>query len=271
MDPTTSTRTARDARGRALVTGASRRVGRATAVELASAGLGLELTYRTDEAGCAETAALAVAAARAHGWRIEVRTHRLDLSDPSSIDAFARAVTNGRAPDAPLDAIVHNASSYAPTEFGAIGAADLESMYRAEVVSPCVLTQALRGALSRSGLPGGAAVVFYSDIYALGKPRAGFTPYLVAKAAVHALAEQLSVELAPAVRVHCVAPGVIAWPADDAPGAVSDEVKRATLARTPLARAGTPEEAAKLVRFLVLEASYLTGNTVRIDGGRALR
>jgi pteridine reductase len=52
---------------------------------------------------------------------------------------------------------------------------------------------------------------------------------------------------------------------------VSDEIKRATLARTPLARAGTPEEAAKLVRFLVLEASYLTGVTIRIDGGRALR
>jgi pteridine reductase len=144
-------------------------------------------------------------------------------------------------------------------------------MYRAEVVSPALLTQSLRGALSQSRLPAGGAVVFYSDIYALGKPRVSFTPYIVAKAAVRALAEQFTVELAPAVRVHCIAPGVIAWPDDDAPGAVSAEIKQATLARTPLARAGTPEEAAKLVRFLVLEASYLTGVTIRIDGGRALR
>lgn len=252
--------------GRALVTGASRRVGRATAIELARAGLDLAITYRADEAGCRETAALAAAAAREAGFAIAPEVLPLDLCDGASVDRVAAAL----APRA-LDCIVHNASTYSPTAMGAMAAADFESMYRAEVVSPALLTQALRGALAQSRLPAGGAVVFYSDIYALGKPRVGFTPYIVAKAAVRALAEQLTVELAPAVRVHCIAPGVIAWPSDDAPGAVSDEIKRATLARTPLARAGTPEEAAKLVRFLVLDASYLTGVTIRIDGGRALR
>ncbi|MEY3142603.1 MAG: hypothetical protein RLY21_1096, partial [Planctomycetota bacterium] len=67
------------------------------------------------------------------------------------------------------------------------------------------------------------------------------------------------------------APGVFAWPDANAPGAGSAEIKRATLARPPRARAGTPEEAAKLVRFLMLDASYLTGVTIRIDGGRSLR
>ena len=252
--------------GRALVTGASRRVGRATAVELARAGLDLAITYRTDEAGCRETAVLAVEAARAAGVAISPEVLHLDLCDIASVERLAAAVA-ARG----VDCIVHNASTYGPTAVGAMTAHDFESMYRAEVVSPALLTQSLRGALARSRLASGAAVVFYSDIYALGRPRVGFTPYIVAKAAVHALAEQLAVELAPSVRVHCIAPGVIAWPDDDAPGAVSDEIKRATLARTPLARAGTPEEAAKLVRFLVLEASYLTGNTIRIDGGRSLR
>jgi pteridine reductase len=252
--------------GRALVTGASRRVGRATAVEFARAGLDLAITYRTDEAGCRETAALAIDAARAAGFAIAPEVLPLDLCDIASVDRVAAAVERGG-----VDCIVHNASTYAPAAMGSMCAGDFESLYRAEVVSPALLTQALRGALAQSRLPAGGAVVFYSDIYALGKPRVAFTPYLVAKAAVRALAEQLTVELAPAVRVHCIAPGVIAWPDDDAPGAVSDEIKRATLARTPLARAGTPEEAAKLVRFLVLEASYLTGVTIRIDGGRALR
>lgn len=252
--------------GRALVTGASRRVGRATAVELARAGLDLAITYRSDEAGCRETAALAADAARAAGFAVAPEVLHLDLDDTASVARVAAAVEPRG-----VDCIVHNASTYAPTALGSIAARDFESCYRAEVVSPALLTQALRGALGRSRLPAGAAVVFYSDIYALGKPRVGFTPYIVAKAAVHALAEQLTVELAPSVRVHCIAPGVIAWPDDGAPGAVSDEIKRATLARTPLARAGTPEEAAKLVRFLVLEASYLTGVTIRIDGGRALR
>jgi pteridine reductase len=252
--------------GRALVTGASRRVGRATAIELARAGLDLALTYRSDESGCRETAALAAAAARESGFAIAPEILHLDLCDIASVERVAAAlVPRG------VDCIVHNASTYAPTAMGSIRTADFESMYRAEVVSPALLTQSLRGALSQSRLPAGGAVVFYSDIYALGKPRVSFTPYIVAKAAVRALAEQFTVELAPAVRVHCIAPGVIAWPDDDAPGAVSAEIKQATLARTPLARAGTPSEAAKLVRFLVLEASYLTGVTIRIDGGRALR
>lgn len=252
--------------GRALVTGASKRVGRATAIELARAGLDLALTYRTDEAGCRETAARAVAAARESGFAIAPEILHLDLCEIASVERVAAAL----APRG-VDCIVHNASTYAPTAMGSMTAVDFESMYRAEVVSPALLTQALRGGLAQSRLPAGGAVVFYSDIYALGKPRVSFTPYIVAKAAVRALAEQLTVELAPAVRVHCIAPGVIAWPDDDAPGAVSDEIKRSTLARTPLARAGTPEEAAKLVRFLVLDASYLTGVTIRIDGGRALR
>jgi pteridine reductase len=83
---------------------------------------------------------------------------------------------------------------------------------------------------------------------------------------VQTLARQLAVELAPKVRVHCVAPGVVMWPED-----FSEEGKRAILERTPLGRAGTPEEVARLVRFLVMEATYLTGSTIAIDGGRALR
>ncbi|MEY3143270.1 MAG: hypothetical protein RLY21_1763, partial [Planctomycetota bacterium] len=201
--------------GRALVTGASRRVGQATAIELARAGLDLAITYRTDEAGCRATAARAIDAARAAGFSIAPEVVHLDLCDIASVERVAAAV-DARG----VDCIVHNASTYSPTAMGAMTAQDFESMYRAEVAAPALLTQALRGALGRSRLPAGAAVVFYSDIYALGKPRAGFTPYIVAKAAVHALAEQLTVELAPAVRVHCIAPGVIAWPDDNAPGAV---------------------------------------------------
>lgn len=258
-------------RPRVLVTGASRRVGRATAIELARAGVDLALTYRTDEAGCRETARLATEAAAAAGHEVAATVHHLDLADTASIAPFAARIESEGRNGAVLDGVVHNASTYGRNTFGALAAADLEGFYRTEVVSPCLLTQSLRDALGRSRLAGGAAVVFYSDIYALGKPRVGFTPYIVAKAAVQALVEQLAVELAPAVRVHCIAPGVIAWPDDGAPGAESDEVKRATIARTPLARTGTPEDAARLVRFLVLEASYLTGGTVRIDGGRALR
>jgi hypothetical protein len=125
--------------GRALVTGASRRVGRATAIELARAGFDLALTYRTDDAGCRETAALAVAAARESGVAIAPEVFSLDLCDIASVERLAAAL----APRG-VDCIVHNASTYAPTAMGSMCAGDFESLYRAEVVSPALLTQALR-------------------------------------------------------------------------------------------------------------------------------
>ena len=251
----------RDSVGRALVTGASRRVGRAIAVELARSGFDLALTYRADQANCEETAQIATIAARAAGHTVRVEVSQLDLNDAAAVERFAQTAAGQR-----LDALIHNASTYRETPFGAITEADFAEMYRVEVVSPCLLTQALAPALRSARLPIGGAVVFFSDIHALGRARPHFTPYLVAKAAVQSLAAQMAVELAPAVRVHCIAPGVIAWP-DGFP----EEAKPPIMSRTPLARAGTPDEAAKLVRFLVLEASYLSGDTIRIDGGRSLR
>ena len=117
--------------GRALVTGASRRVGRATAIELARAGFDLALTYRSDEEGCRETVALAAEAARGGGFAIAPEIMPLDLCDAASVARVAAAL----APHG-LDCIVHNASTYAPKAMGSMVAADFETLYRAEVVSP---------------------------------------------------------------------------------------------------------------------------------------
>ncbi|RLS87972.1 MAG: SDR family oxidoreductase [Planctomycetota bacterium] len=252
--------------GTALVTGASHRVGRAVAVELARQGMGLVLTYFSRAAECAQTAQIAKDQARACGHEISTRVDQLDLSDVKAATAYAQELRGACAGGA-LDCIVHNASSYHATPFDSIDADAVESMNRIEVVSPLLITKGLREELARSRLGGvGGAVVFFSDIHALGRARVGFAGYLLAKASVQTLARQLAVELAPKVRVHCVAPGVVMWPED-----FSEEGKRAILARTPLGRAGTPEEVARLVRFLVMEATYLTGSTIAIDGGRALR
>jgi pteridine reductase len=258
----------------ALITGASHRVGRAISLELARAGFDLVLTYRSRAQECGETARLAKEAAQQAGFAISASTHALDLSDTKAAEEFARSRAaacgmgegGGGGTATAIDVLVHNASEYRANTFGATSAQDLEVAHRVEVVSPFLMTQGLREPLSRSTLSGGASVIFFSDTYALGRARAGFTPYMIAKAAVETLARQLAVELAPKVRVHCIAPGVILWP-DDFPSAAKDAI----LARTPLARTGTAEDAARLVRFLALEASFATGETIRIDGGRALR
>ncbi len=252
-------------RGTALVTGAAHRVGRAIALELARHGFGLLLTYRTRGRECDETARLAIEEARRAGHAVEAACHRLDLADTAEASAFAQRMLASAA-GRPLDALIHNASSYESHAFGSIAAGDVERMHRVEVVSPLLLTQALAPALRASRLEGGGAVVFFSDVHAIARARPGFTPYLLAKSAVQSLARQLAVELAPAVRVHCVAPGVVLWPEG-----TPEPTKEAILARTPLGRAGTAVEAARLVRFLTLEATYSTGDTVSIVGGRGLR
>jgi pteridine reductase len=88
----------------------------------------------------------------------------------------------------------------------------------------------------------------------------------MSKAAIHCMVESLALELGPAVRVNAVAPGVVAWP-DDAPA----EERAAYEARIPLARPGTPEDAARMVRSITEDMPYVTGSVFRLDGGRWLR
>jgi len=249
-------------RPRSLVTGASRRVGRAVALAFARAGHDLTLTFERDEAGIRETATLAAdAAERAGHGRIAVEPLRLDLGDLDAVGRFART-----RPDRRLDVLVHNASRYESRAFGAIDAAHAEAMFRIHAIAPLLLTQAFAERLAASPLPGGGAVVCLTDMHAAGRPYRGHAAYLASKAALAELVESLAIELAPNVRVNAVAPGVVAWPDGADP-----ELRRSYEAKIPLARPGTPEEAAECVRWLALDATYLTGTTITIDGGRRFR
>ncbi len=106
----------------------------------------------------------------------------------------------------------------------------------------------------------------FGDIHAMGRPRRAFAPYLMAKSALHCMVEALALELAPTVRINGIAPGVVAWP-DDAPA----EERASYEARIPLVRAGTPDDAARLVRSMIEDMPYVTGTVIRLDGGRWLR
>jgi pteridine reductase len=86
------------------------------------------------------------------------------------------------------------------------------------------------------------------------------------KAALHGLVQSLAIDLAPLVRVNGVAPGVVEWDQQ------ADAAERSRYeARIPLARAGTPDDAAGAVRWLALDAPYVSGTIVTVDGGRALQ
>lgn len=243
----------------ALVTGAARRVGRATAIELARAGFDLIITYNTSEGDAAETMRLAKRAADSKTF--DASAFQIDFHDPSLIDELADVLAELPR----LDALIHNASSYAPSPLNEVDAKEAVGHYLVNAVAPLLLSSRLAPKLAESTLAGGGAIVGFSDIHVLGRPRAGYSAYAMSKAALTELIRTLAIELAPKVRVNALAPGVVAWPDHADP----DEVA-AYEARIPLQRPGTPEDAARLVRWLILEATYLTGEIIRLDGGRWL-
>ncbi len=267
----------------ALVTGAARRVGRATARALAAAGCDVVITWRSSE----DEAKFARAELAALGASVE--TLRLDLDDLEQTDRLGAELAGrlGR-----LDYLVHNASIYDRTPLESLAATDILRHYRVNAAGPLLLTARLAPLLRqaapsgtdlravsskgptggdtarRAVPPGGGAIVCMCDIHAMGRPRRDFVGYSMSKAALEEMVRSLARELAPEVRVNGVAPGVVAWP-EEGPESHADE-QRKYLSRVPLGRAGTPEDAAEVVRWLAMEATYLTGVVVPVDGGRRL-
>lgn len=243
----------------ALITGAARRVGRSIALELARAGCDIIFTYN---ASADDAHALAAELAELGS---QVSFYQLDLTDLASVASFGveRAEMLSH-----LDILVHNASMYEPTPLDEVTADNLLAQYRVNAGAPLLLSAKLAPLLRQSRLKGGACVVAMADMHAMGRPRKDFSAYSMSKAALIDMVYCLARDLAPQVRVNAVAPGVVAWPedGDDADPAAQAKYMR----RIPLGRAGSPDDAAKAVRWLALEATYVTGEVIRVDGGRWL-
>jgi pteridine reductase len=244
----------------ALVTGGAKRVGAAIAGELARRGLDVIITYNTSKD---EAQAHANALARKHGVR--TWTIACDLADP---DAAARTCLDAAREAGRLDVLVHNASAYFSTPLDDLDWKAARDLYAINAASPLLITAALAPMLTSSTMPGGGAVVALADIHALGRPRKHFSAYSMSKAALAELVRTLARDLAPNARANAIAPGVVAWPET---GYESDEdSQQAYLKRVPLGRAGTPEDAARLVAALALDHTYINGEVIRLDGGRWL-
>lgn len=237
----------------ALVTGAARRIGATIARTLHAAGYDLALHCRHSRAEM-EALAAELDQARPHGTLVL----QADLADAGRLPALVDAAVArfGR-----LDGLVNNASTFQPTPLGTITAADWDASFATNARAPLLLAQAAAPHLSaRRG-----AIVNLIDIYA-ERPLANHSVYGMAKAALAAATRALALELAPAVRVNGVAPGAVLWPESGK----SDEEKRALLERTPLARMGTPQDIASAVLWLLRDAAFVTGEVIRVDGGRHL-
>jgi pteridine reductase len=237
----------------ALITGAARRVGAVIARTLHAAGYDVALHYRSS-------------ADEAHALAGELEQQRPDstlllqaeLAELSSLPPMVELLLTrfGR-----LDALINNASAFYPTPWNSASPAQWNELFASNAQAPFFLSQAAIPALraSRGG------IVNLLDIYA-ERPLADHPLYCMAKAALLAMTRSLALDLGPDIRVNGVAPGAVMWPSE---GKAYDD-QQAMIQRTPLQRAGTPDDVANTVLWLLRDAPFVTGQIIRIDGGRTL-
>jgi pteridine reductase len=237
----------------ALITGAAHRLGAEIARHLHQAGLRVLIHYRNSS-----TSADALAAELNALHHDSARTLAADLLDLTAIEQLAHAALQawGR-----VDVLINNASTYYPTPVGSITSTHWDDLIGSNLRAPLFLSQALAPSLKA----GSGSIVNMVDIHA-EKPLHGHPVYSVAKAGLAMLTRSLAIELGPEVRVNAVAPGIILWPERE----LSDTEKSAMLERVVLGRKGEPNDIAKTVCFLALDARYVTGQILAVDGGRSL-
>ena len=239
--------------GVALVTGAARRIGAATARALHRRGLSVAVHYRTSRE---EAQALA---------------HELDRERPGSAAAFdgdllesgmpGRLVAGVVSRFGALDVLVNNASTFYPTPIDTATEAQWDDLIGTNLKAPFFLVKAAAGFLAANR----GSVVNLADVHGRD-PVAGHPAYCSAKAGLIMLTRALALDLAPEVRVNAVAPGIALWPE----GAHDARVRTQAVESVPLRRTGSAGEVAAAVAWLALDAPYTTGEVLAVDGGRGL-
>ena len=238
-----------------LITG-GKRIGAVVATTLAKAGADVALVYNRSRAAADDTAS----AVRELGRKaVSVR------ADVSSEQDCAQAVDATVAQLGRLDILINMASLYGSKPFDQLSAADWDRQMSVDLRATFLLSRAAAIVMKRVG--GGRIINFADWVVASGRPRyPGFLPYYVAKAGVKALTEALALELAAdQILVNAIAPGPIL-----APPGMSEKESASVVRNTPLGRWGGEAEIAKAVMFLV-QSDFVTGETIRVDGGRHVK
>lgn len=227
-----------------IVTGGATRIGKAIARKLAAKGIPIILHYRRSEAEAKELAQL-----------LNAEIVQADLSDNRSVQAMVSELSHRK-----IGGIVNNASSFIGDSTADGIGSDWNEIFGSNARGPFFLTV---GLIDR--IVDGGAIINITDIHA-DIPLKGYAAYSMAKAALAQMTRSFAKEYAPRIRVNSVAPGAISWPVQES----SKEFKQKVLQQIPLGRLGTEEDIARTVEFL-FESPYVTGETIRVDGGRSLQ
>jgi pteridine reductase len=237
----------------ALVTGAAARIGAAIARTLHDRGCDVILHYNSS-----------------HDTAQELKQSLNDLragsattvsADLSVADGVDQLVAHVKAHCEQLDVLVNNASRFYPTEMGATQAWQWDDLLTSNLKGPYFLVQGLLNELRQAR----GSIINLLDVHA-DRPMKNHTVYCISKAGLAMMTKALASELGPDVRVNGVSPGAILWPEQE-PG---EGEKQSILSRTALERLGDPSDIAGAVAYLALDAPYVTGQILAVDGGRSL-
>ena len=237
----------------ALVTGASRGIGRAIAVELAKNGCDVVVNYKGSEEKAREVAKEVEAIGK------KAYLYRFDVADP---DEVSKAIKDIQEKVGNITVLVNNAGITRDALFLRMKEEDWDLVLKTNLYSVFYVTKAVVPMMTKERW--GRIVNISSVVAFTGNP--GQANYAAAKAGVVGFSKTLALELAGRnITVNVVAPGYIET---DMTSSLPEKVKKAFLENIPLKRPGTPEEVAKLVAFLAGEdASYITGTVFHINGG----
>lgn len=238
-----------------LVTGAAKRVGAVIARTLHAAGANLILHCNRSRI-------------EADKLMKEMNALRADSAavvqgDLLAYNALKGLVVQAASAFGRLDGLVNNASAFYATPVGSIDEDSWSELIDSNLKAPLFLSQAAAPYLRKAN----GSIVNIIDIHA-EHPLKNFVVYTVAKAGLAGLTRSLALELGPEVRVNGVSPGAILWP--DSGGVFSATEQQRIVTQTPLQRVGSPEDVAGAVKYLMLDAPFVSGQVIAVDGGRGL-
>lgn len=236
----------------ALITGGAKRIGSNIARHLHAAGYNLVLHYRASRKEAEQ-----LMQELNHLRNQSVILVQADLDNQEAITAMAATAL---AQWQRLDLLVNNASTFYPTPVATATQEDWDQLFNSNLRGPYFLIQAMLDALKKSR----GSIINIADIYA-DNPLKHHSLYCMAKAANVMMTKSLALELAPDIRVNGIAPGAILWP--EIPNVDANKI----LEKIPMNATGQPDEIASMVVYLAKQTTYITGQVIKIDGGRSLQ
>jgi 3-oxoacyl-[acyl-carrier protein] reductase/pteridine reductase len=249
----------------ALITGAARRLGRASALALAGAGADVAITFKNSAREARETVV------DLSGFGVRAFALRCDVSDEASVRAMMKDVGRelGR-----IDILVNNAANYEAVEFEKLTVRQWDAIFASNTRGPFLVSrEALKWMRRKRGKAmstGAGSPEIEAKIINMGslgglRPWATNAHYCSSKAALHMLTKVMAKALAPEIAVNAVAPGMIDLGEKSAAGFMRRMAKQ-----TPMGRNGRGEEIARAVLFFATAPQFITGQILAVDGGLGL-